>query len=266
MINLDLAARAYNALCSEHAEKLNKAAKALNEPALCPLCLNVVGLTSHTRHLREHKLAPNGLICAGAHKAPLDAMQAALDQPAVALARPLYKAPAAAVKVEAPALDAQYQRAYEALAADYAAQLTAAPTPSAVCVFCRVVVPLYRGRLKAHKNDFLPFCDGNGKTPAEAVAGAVVLGRFVLPAPAEVVEVEAPAEPVEAPAELVEAPAELVEAPAELVEAPAPVSIAPALERLAQLNAEAEALRAQLLARRAQLLAELDAINAALGL
>jgi hypothetical protein len=191
-------------------------------------------------------------------------MQAALDQPAVALARPLYKAPAAAVKVEAPALDAQYQRAYEALAADYAAQLTAAPTPSAVCVFCRVVVPLYRGRLKAHKNDFLPFCDGNGKTPAEAVAGAVVLGRFVLPAPAELVE--APAEPVEAPAELVEAPAEPVEAPAELVEAPAPVSIAPALERLAQINAEAEALRAQLLARRAQLLAELDAINAALGL
>jgi hypothetical protein len=193
-------------------------------------------------------------------------MQAALDQPAVALARPLYKAPAAAVKVEAPALDAQYQRAYEALAADYAAQLTAAPTPSAVCVFCRVVVPLYRGRLKAHKNDFLPFCDGNGKTPAEAVAGAVVLGRFVLPAPAAVVEVEAPAEPVSVEVVEVEAPAELVEAPAELVEAPAPVSIAPALERLAQINAEAEALRAQLLARRAQLLAELDAINAALGL
>jgi hypothetical protein len=265
MINLDLAARAYDALCSEHAEKLNKAAKALNEPALCPLCLNVVGLTSHTRHLREHKLAPNGLVCAGSHKAPLDAMQAALDQPAAAQARPLYKAPAAAVTVEAPALDAQYLRAYEALAADYADQLTAAPTPSAVCVFCRVVVPLYRGRLKAHKNDFLPFCDGNGKTPAEAVAGAVVLGRFVLPAPAAVVEVEAPA-PVSVEVVEVEAPAELVEAPAELVEAPAPVSIAPTLERLAQINAEAEALRAQLLARRAQLLAELDAINAALGL
>jgi hypothetical protein len=256
MINLDLAARAYDALCSEHAEKLNKAAKALNEPALCPLCLNVVGLTSHTRHLREHKLAPNGLICAGSHKAPLDAMQAALDQPAAVKAQPLYKAPAAAVTVEAPALDAQYLRAYEALAADYADQLTAAPTPSAVCVFCRVVVPLYRGRLKAHKNDFLPFCDGNGKTPAEAVAGAVVLGRFVLPAPAEPVEAPAPVS-----VEVVE-----VEAPAELVEAPAPVSIAPALERLAQINAEAEALRAQLLARRAQLLAELDAINAALGL
>lgn len=259
MINLDLAARAYDALCSEHAEKLNKAAKALNEPALCPLCLNVVGLTSHTRHLREHKLAPNGLICAGSHKAPLDAMQAALDQPAVALARPLYKAPAAAVKVEAPALDAQYQRAYEALAADYAAQLTAAPTPSAVCVFCRAVVPLYRGKLKAHRRTFHPFCDGDGKTPADAVRGAVALGRFELPAPAEVVEVEAPA-PVSV--EVVEAPAE----PAEPVEAPAPVSIAPALERLAQINAEAEALRAQLLARRAQLLAELDAINAALGL
>jgi len=186
-------------------------------------------------------------------------MQAALDQPAAAQARPLYKAPAAAVKVEAPALGAEYLRAYEALAADYADQLTAAPSPSAVCVFCRVVVPLYRGRLKAHKNDFLPFCDGNGKTPAEAVAGAVVLGRFVLPAPAAVVEVEAPA-PAE-PVEVVE-----VEAPAELVKAPAPVSIAPALERLAQINAEAEALRAQLLARRAQLLAELDAINAALGL